>query len=68
MSMIDYIAITGEKDSKRIEFVDHLHEHFIDPCLVENGAYMAPSCPGFSIEMKSQTLVDYAFQPAVAAQ
>ncbi|MEO9516863.1 MAG: L-fuconate dehydratase [Paracoccaceae bacterium] len=68
MSMIDYIAITGEKDSKRIEFVDHLHEHFVDPCVVENGAYMAPSRPGFSIQINSQTLVDYAFEPVVAAQ
>ena len=62
MSMIDYVAITGEKDSKRIEFVDHLHEHFVDPCEVKNGAYIAPSLPGFSIEMMPKTLVDYAFK------
>lgn len=68
MSMIDYVAITGEKDSKRIEFVDHLHEHFVDPCIVRNGAYMAPTLPGFSIEMKPQTLIDFAFQQAVAAE
>lgn len=59
LSMIDYVAITGEKDDKRIEFVDHLHEHFVDPCVVKNGAYMAPSKPGFSIEMKPQTLKDF---------
>ena len=68
MSMIDYIAITGEKDSKRIEFVDHLHEHFLDPCVVRNGSYMAPSQPGFSIEIKPQTLIDCKFQPLVAAE
>jgi L-fuconate dehydratase len=68
MSMIDYIAITGEKDSKRIEFVDHLHEHFLDPCVVRNGSYMAPSQPGFSIEIKPQTLIDFKFQPLVAAE
>ncbi|MEM6693708.1 MAG: L-fuconate dehydratase [Pseudomonadota bacterium] len=61
MSMIDYVAITGEKDSKRIEFVDHLHEHFVDPCIVINGAYQAPTKPGFSIEMKTDTLRDFAF-------
>ena len=60
MSMIDYVAISGEKDSRRIEYVDHLHEHFLDPCVVLNGCYMAPSRPGFSIEMKPQTLVDFA--------
>ncbi len=68
MSMIDYVAITGEKDSKRIEFVDHLHEHFIDPCVVRNGAYMAPQLPGFSIEMKPQSIADYTFEAKVAAE
>ena len=33
------------------EFVDHLHEHFIDPCVVEDGAYVLPSQPGYSAEM-----------------
>ena len=61
MSMIDYIAISGEKDSRRIEFIDHLHEHFIDPCIVKNGNYIAPSNPGFSIQMKQQTLKDFIF-------
>jgi L-fuconate dehydratase len=63
MSMIDYVAITGEKDDKRIEFVDHLHEHFVDPCIVENGAYRAPERPGFSIEMKPQSIAQYTFDP-----
>ena len=61
LSMIDYVAITGEKDDKRIEFVDHLHEHFKDPCMVHEGAYLAPSAPGFSIEMKAESLVAYRF-------
>ncbi len=61
MSMIDYVAISGEKDSKRIEFVDHLHEHFLDPCIVTNGAYQAPQMPGFSIEVKPETIARYAF-------
>ena len=61
MSMIDYIAISGEKDSRRIEFIDHLHEHFIDPCIVKNGSYIAPSNPGFSIQMKQQSLEDFSF-------
>ena len=59
LSMIDYVAISAEKDSKRIEFVDHLHEHFKYPCIVRDGAYQAPHAPGFSIEMKSETLRDF---------
>ncbi len=61
MSMIDYIVISAEKDSRRIEFIDHLHEHFVDPCIVKNGNYIAPSNPGFSIQMKQKTLADFSF-------
>ncbi|WP_414478959.1 L-fuconate dehydratase, partial [Ruegeria lacuscaerulensis] len=68
MSMIDYIAISGEKDSKRIEYVDHLHEHFVDPCVVRNGAYMAPEKPGFSIEIKPETIEDFRFSAEQAAE
>jgi L-fuconate dehydratase len=63
MSMIDYIAISAEKDSKRIEYVDHLHEHFVDPCVIKDGAYLVPESPGFSIEIKPQTLIYFAFPP-----
>ncbi|WP_162652974.1 L-fuconate dehydratase [Lentilitoribacter sp. Alg239-R112] len=68
MSMIDYLAITGEKDSKRIEFVDHLHEHFVDPCIIENGAYLTPFLPGFSIEMKPESIIEYTFQRVLTAE
>ncbi len=68
MSMIDYVAISGEKDSKRIEYVDHLHEHFIDPCVVKNGAYLAPTQPGFSIEMKPDSIREFRFLPPMAAE
>jgi len=59
IAMIDYLLISCEKNSKRIEYVDHLHEHFINPCKIKDGKYMAPLEPGFSIEMKRETLTDY---------
>jgi len=59
LSMIDYLVISGEKDSKRIEFVDHLHGHFVDPCVVKNGAYLVPEKPGFSIEMKQASIAGF---------
>ncbi|MCM2400639.1 L-fuconate dehydratase [Rhizobium sp. S153] len=62
LSMIDYIAVSGTREGRVIEFVDHLHEHFIDPCRIENAAYMPPSLPGFSIEMKKQSIADYTFR------
>ena len=61
LSMIDYIAISGTLDNRIIEYVDHLHEHFQDPVVVNNGAYMPPKSPGYSITMKSQSLEDYDF-------
>ncbi len=62
LSMIDFIAVSSTKDGRVIEFVDHLHEHFLDPCVIENAAYMPPKLPGFSIEMKPQSIADYEFK------
>jgi L-fuconate dehydratase len=62
MAMIDYISISGEKDDRRIEYVDHLHEHFEDPCVVKKGAYQVPSEPGFSIQIKSTTFKNFTFK------
>lgn len=53
--------LPGEKDSKRIEYVDHLHEHFLDPVRVRNGVYQAPDKPGFSIQMKEETFNKFQF-------
>lgn len=61
ISIIDYLCIAGTREGRVIEFVDHLHEHFIDPCVIQNAAYMPPQRPGFSIEMKPQSLKDYEF-------
>lgn len=63
LSMIDYVAVSGTKDGRVIEFVDHLHEHFLEPCRIENAAYMPPKQPGFSIQMKEETLERFAFAP-----
>ncbi|MBL4784691.1 MAG: L-fuconate dehydratase [Cohaesibacteraceae bacterium] len=68
LSMIDYVAISGEKNSKRIEYVDHLHEHFLNPCIVENGVYRAPRQPGFSIEMTPQSIIAHQFGSSGPAQ
>jgi L-fuconate dehydratase len=62
LSMIDYLCIAGTKEGRVIEYVDHLHEHFIDPCVVRGAAYMPPSRPGYSIEMKPSSLDQYIFR------
>jgi len=61
LSMFDYIAISGSLNSRMIEYVDHLHEHFLDPVTIKDGHYMPPSKPGFSIEMKADSLKEYAY-------
>ncbi len=70
LSMIDYIAVSGTKEGRVIEYVDHLHEHFLDPCVIRDAAYMLPRRPGFSIEMKPETLAAFAHvadaQPSMA--
>ncbi|QXP53899.1 L-fuconate dehydratase [Cellulophaga sp. HaHa_2_1] len=61
LSMIDYIAISGSLDDRIIEYVDHLHEHFYDPVILKNGAYMPPKLSGYSITMKEESIKDYSF-------
>ena len=59
LSMIDYLCISGSWEGKVAEYVDHLHEHFVTPCILKNGRYQAPMDPGFSIEMKTETLARF---------
>ncbi|MCM4156921.1 L-fuconate dehydratase [Gramella sp. AN32] len=61
LSMIDYIAISADKEDRIIEYVDHLHEHFLDPVKIQNGAYMPPKMAGYSITMKEESIDDYSF-------
>lgn len=62
LSMIDYLVVSGTKEGRVIEYVDHLHEHFLDPCVIRHAAYMPPKLPGFSIEMKPASIAAYTFK------
>jgi L-fuconate dehydratase len=61
LSMFDYVAVSGAMDGRRIEWVDHLHEHFTDPAVVSAGRYRAPSAPGASTEIVPASLAEYAY-------
>jgi L-fuconate dehydratase len=61
LAAFDYIAVSGRLDGRMIEFVDHLHEHFLDPVVVERGRYRLPTLPGYSIEMRPESLADHTF-------
>jgi L-fuconate dehydratase len=67
LSMIDFVAISGTREGRVIEYVDHLHEHFVDPCVIRGAAYMPPERPGFSIEMKPESIERYRFRALEAA-
>jgi len=64
LSLFDYIAVSGSMADRRIEFVDHLHEHFVDPVVIQNGRYQMPLAPGYSIEMKPESLKRYEYPHA----
>ena len=61
LSIFDFIAIGASLDDRVLEYVDHLHEHFVDPVRMEGGRYMPPSAPGYSIAMKPESLAAYEF-------
>ena len=62
LSMIDYVAISGTMQDRVIEYVDHLHEHFLNPCIIRDAAYQAPTAPGYSTTMRSQALETFRFK------
>ncbi len=61
LSIFDYIAVSGSVENRIIEYVDHLHEHFVDPVQIRDGHYVPPSAPGYSITMKPTSLAEYEF-------
>ena len=61
LSMIDYLCISTSLDGRIIEYVDHLHEHFMEPVSIKNGAYMPPERPGYSIEMFPESLQRFQY-------
>jgi L-fuconate dehydratase len=66
LAMIDYVCIAGTREGRVIEYVDHLHEHFLDPCIIRDAAYLPPQAPGFSITMRPESIAHHRFQPGKA--
>ncbi len=61
LSMFDYVAVSGSTEGRWTEFVDHLHEHFVEPVKVVDGRYRAPTAPGAGTEIRSEPVADGAF-------
>lgn len=61
LAMADFVAITGQMEDRAIEFVDHLHQHFLDPVRIRHGRYLAPDVPGFSAEMHAASIAEFSY-------
>ena len=61
LAIFDYLSVSGSLENRIVEYVDHLHEHFLDPVVIRNGRYVVPRAPGYSIAMKPASLREFAF-------
>jgi len=61
IAMFDYVAVSASLENRVLEYVDHLHEHFVDPVVIRDGRYMAPQVPGYSITMKPKSVTEHIF-------
>lgn len=61
LSVFDYIAISGSLQDRWCEYVDHLHEHFLDPVRIRNGHYLLPERPGYSVQLKVESIDRYKY-------
>lgn len=61
LALFDFIAVSGSLEDRLCEYADHLHEHFVDPLVMQHGHYMPPTAPGYSITMTPKSLTEFAF-------
>lgn len=61
LSMFDFVCVSGSKEGRMVEYASHLHEHFLSPVVVRNGCYWPPDTPGYSCEMKAESLEQYEY-------
>jgi L-fuconate dehydratase len=61
LAIYDYVAVSGSLENRLCEYVDHLHEHFVDPCTIRSARYMVPTRPGYSITMRPESVDTYEF-------
>ena len=66
LSIFDYIAVSGSLENRVIEYVDHLHQHFVDPVQIRDGRYVPPTAPGYSVTMKPASLAEFEYPNGVA--
>ncbi len=66
LSIFDYVCVGASLENHVLEYVDHLHEHFLDPVVIRDGHYLPPTAPGYSIQMRSTSLDEYEYPTGAA--
>jgi L-fuconate dehydratase len=61
LAMFDYLAVSGTTEGRMIEYVDHLHEHFVEPARIEHGRYVAPRGPGAGAQIRPSSVVEFTY-------
>ena len=61
LAAFDFVRVSCTMEDRVVEYVDHLHEHFVTPVRIHRGRYVMPETPGYSIEMRAESLARYAF-------
>ncbi|GAA0529843.1 enolase C-terminal domain-like protein [Paractinoplanes ferrugineus] len=61
VAIFDYLRVGTSLDGRMVEYVDHLHEHFTDPVRTNNGRYLVPQAPGYSSDLRAESIAEYSF-------
>src|SRR5438128_11420741 len=61
IALFDYMCVSASLEVRVVEYVDHLHEHFVDPVVVRDGRYLVPTAHGYRITMPAESLAHYAY-------
>ncbi|WP_327028736.1 fuconate dehydratase [Micromonospora sp. NBC_01740] len=61
LAVFDYLRVGTSLDGRMVEYVDHLHEHFVDPVRTREGRYLLPQAPGYSSTMKPESIAEFRF-------
>src|SRR6202030_1551630 len=66
LAMFDYVALSGTTEDRRIEWIDHLHEHFVAPAVVADARDRAPLRAGASTEMHLDSVAEFSYPGGAA--
>ena len=61
LAVFDYVCVSASLENRIVEYVDHLHEHFLDPVIIRDGRYVPPTAPGYSITMHPDSVSSYRY-------